>query len=149
MLDLLIAGATVVDGSGQPASRQDVGVRSGRVVQVGAVDESARATLSAEGLVLAPGFIDPHTHYDAQLFWDPSADPSSHHGVTTIVGGNCGFGLAPLRSQDRDYTQKMMAVVEGMSVDALDQGVPWTWSTFEEYLESLEGRLAVNAGFMV
>lgn len=155
MLDHLIKGATVVDGTGAPAYVADVGVRDGRIAVVGrpgAVAEEARTSEDAEGLVLAPGFVDPHTHYDAQLFWDPYATPSLNHGVTTVAGGNCGFTLAPLhpdRPEDADYTRRMMSKVEGMSLVALEEGAPWTWSGFGEYLDALEGKIAVNAGFMV
>ncbi|GAA0443381.1 D-aminoacylase [Streptomyces olivaceiscleroticus] len=155
MLDHLIKGATVVDGTGAPAYPADLGIRDGRIAVVadpGTVAEPARTSEDAQGLVLAPGFVDPHTHYDAQLFWDPYATPSMHHGVTTVVGGNCGFTLAPLnprRPEDADYTRRMMSKVEGMSLVALEQGAPWNWHTFGDYLDALEGRTAVNAGFMV
>lgn len=155
MLDHLIRRATVVDGTGGPAYTADVGIRGGRIVVVaepGAVTEEAVTSEDADRLVLAPGFVDPHTHYDAQLFWDPYATPSMNHGVTTVAGGNCGFTLAPLhpdRPEDADYTRRMMSRVEGMALAALEEGVDWTWSTFREYLDALEGRIAVNAGFMV
>ncbi|MFI7088038.1 amidohydrolase family protein [Streptomyces anulatus] len=155
MLDHLIRRATVVDGTGGPAYTADVGIRGGRIVVVaepGAVTEETITSEDADGLVLAPGFVDPHTHYDAQLFWDPYATPSMNHGVTTVAGGNCGFTLAPLhpdRPEDADYTRRMMSRVEGMALAALEEGVDWTWSTFREYLDALEGRIAVNAGFMV
>ncbi|MFI9616940.1 amidohydrolase family protein [Streptomyces sp. NPDC052023] len=152
MLDHVIKGASVVDGTGAPARTADVGIKDGRIVAVGHVTEKARGTEDAAGLVLAPGFVDPHTHYDAQLFWDPYATPSLHHGVTTVAGGNCGFTLAPLhpdRPEDADYTRRMMSKVEGMSLVALEEGAPWNWHGFGEYLDALEGRIAVNAGFMV
>ncbi|KOU53814.1 N-acyl-D-amino-acid deacylase family protein [Streptomyces sp. NPDC054949] len=155
MLDHLIKGATVVDGTGAPAFIADVGTRDGRIAVIappGTVTEEARTGEDATGLVLTPGFIDPHTHYDAQLFWDPYATPSMNHGVTTVAGGNCGFTLAPLhpdRPEDADYTRRMMSKVEGMALKALEEGVDWTWSSFGEYLDALEGRIAVNAGFMV
>ncbi|MDT9692629.1 D-aminoacylase [Streptomyces sp. P9(2023)] len=153
MLDHLIKGATVVDGTGTPARIADVGIRDGRIVlaEAGTLTE-ARTTEDATGLVLAPGFVDPHTHYDAQLFWDPFATPSMNHGVTTVAGGNCGFTLAPLhpdRPEDADYTRRMMSKVEGMALKALEEGVDWGWSSFGQYLDALEGRIAVNAGFMV
>ncbi|MER5441907.1 D-aminoacylase [Streptomyces sp. NPDC002790] len=155
MLDHLIKGATVVDGTGGAAFVADVGIRDGRiavVAEVGKVGEEARSSEDASGLVLAPGFVDPHTHYDAQLFWDPYATPSLNHGVTTVAGGNCGFTLAPLNPAqpgDADYTRRMMSRVEGMSLVALEEGAPWTWNSFGEYLGALDGRIAVNAGFMV
>ncbi|KAK1186066.1 D-aminoacylase [Streptomyces sp. NBS 14/10] len=155
MLDHLIRAATVVDGTGAPAHVADVGLRDGRIAVIaepGTVTEQARSVEDATGLVLAPGFVDPHTHYDAQLFWDPYATPSLNHGVTTVAGGNCGFTLAPLnpeRPEDADYTRRMMSKVEGMSLVALEEGAPWNWHTFGEYLDALDGRIAVNAGFMV
>ncbi|MFD7942704.1 amidohydrolase family protein [Streptomyces sp. NPDC059744] len=155
MLDHLIRGATVVDGTGAPSYVADLGVRDGRIAVIaepGTLTEEAVTSEDATGLVLAPGFVDPHTHYDAQLFWDPYATPSMNHGVTTVAGGNCGFTLAPLhpdRPDDADYTRRMMSKVEGMALKALEEGVDWSWSTFREYLDALEGRIAVNAGFMV
>ncbi|MER5546878.1 D-aminoacylase [Streptomyces sp. NPDC002589] len=152
MLDHLIKGVTVVDGTGAPAYVADVGIHNGRIAVIGTVTEDARTTEDARGLVLAPGFVDPHTHYDAQLFWDPYATPSLHHGVTTVAGGNCGFTLAPLnpsRPDDADYTRRMMSKVEGMSLVALEEGAPWSWNSFGDYLDALDGRIAVNAGFMV
>ncbi|MGW0943965.1 N-acyl-D-amino-acid deacylase family protein [Streptomyces sp. NPDC002623] len=152
MLDHVIKGATVVDGTGAPAFVADVGIRDGRIAVVGSVTEESRTAEDAAGLVLAPGFVDPHTHYDAQLFWDPYATPSLNHGVTTVAAGNCGFTLAPLnpaRPEDADYTRRMMSKVEGMSLVALEEGAPWSWQGFGEYLDALEGRIAVNAGFMV
>ncbi|MEU0165031.1 D-aminoacylase [Streptomyces iakyrus] len=152
MLDHVIKGATVVDGSGGAGYTADVGIRDGRIAVIGRVTEESRTAEDARGLVLTPGFVDPHTHYDAQLFWDPYATPSLNHGVTTVAGGNCGFTLAPLhpdRPEDADYTRRMMSRVEGMALVALEEGAPWNWHSFGEYLDALEGRIAVNAGFMV
>lgn len=150
MLDYLITGGTVVDGSGADPVTADVAVSDGRIVAVGPVPDEARETFDATGLVVAPGFIDNHTHYDAQLFWDPMLTPSNVHGVTTVLGGNCGFTLAPLRPEDADYVRRMMQKVEGMPLEALEAGVPWEWKTFGEYLDAVERHgLAVNAGFLV
>jgi N-acyl-D-aspartate/D-glutamate deacylase len=149
MLDFLIKGGTVVDGTGAPGVVADVGIRDGRIVAVGAVDEQAAKVVDATGLVVCPGFVDPHTHYDAQLFWDPYATPSNLHGVTSIVAGNCGFTIAPLAPENADYLLNMMVKVEGMPKAALVAGVPWDWRTFAEYLDGLDGRLGVNAAFLV
>ena len=149
MLDYVIRNGLVVDGTGAPGRTADVGVRDGRIVAVGEVAEEGATELDAEGLVVAPGIIDPHTHYDAQLFWDATASPSNLHGVTTVIGGNCGFTLAPIKAADHDYIRRMMAKVEGMPLVALEDGLPWDWTTFGDYLGKLEGNLGVNAGFLV
>lgn len=148
--DFIFRGGSVVDGTGSPARSADVGVKDGRIVAVGdiAPDATAGEQIDIAGRVLAPGIIDPHCHYDAQLLWDPLATPSNFHGVTTIVNGNCGFGLAPLTPGDGDYLRRMMARVEGMPLPALEQGVDWNWESFPEYLDRLEGTIGVNAAFM-
>jgi N-acyl-D-aspartate/D-glutamate deacylase len=149
MLDIVIRGGQLVDGTGAPARQGDVGIHDGRIVAVGEVEDTAKREIDAGGLIVTPGFVDPHTHYDAQLFWDPLASPSNVHGVTSVIGGNCGFTLAPVHSEDADYLRRMMAQVEGMPLAALEQGVPWSWETFSEYLGALEGNVGVNAGFLV
>jgi N-acyl-D-aspartate/D-glutamate deacylase len=149
MLDLVIRGADVVDGTGAPRRRADIGVRDGRVVAIGAVDEDATTVIDADGLVVAPGFIDIHTHYDAQVLWDPALTPSPLHGVTTVVGGNCGFTIAPVEPSETDYLTRMLARVEGMPLESLVASVPYDWRTFAEYLDRIDGTTAVNAGFLV
>jgi N-acyl-D-aspartate/D-glutamate deacylase len=148
MLDLKIVNGTVVDGTGAPGYRGDIGVRDGRIVALGKIDEDARETIDASGKTVAPGFVDIHTHYDAQGFWDSTLSPSCYHGVTTIVGGNCGFSIAPLTPEAGDYLMPMLARVEGMPLDVLKAGVPWNWRSFGDFLGKLENKLAINAGFM-
>ena len=151
MIDLLITGGTVVDGTGGDPYIDDVGIDGGRIVALGHVEASARRTIDAAGLHVAPGFVDLHTHYDAQVFWDPALTPSCFHGVTTVFAGNCGFSIAPFRADDGDYLMRMLARVEGIPVAALEAGVPWgSWSTTAEYLAAVaSGGLALNMGFLV
>ncbi len=149
MFDLIIRNGTVVDGTGTPGRRADVGIKDGHIAAIGDFDDNATRTIDADGKVVAPGFVDIHTHYDAQAFWDTTLSPSPLHGVTTVIGGNCGFTIAPLGPEHADYLLHMLARVEGMPVGALQEGVPWNWRSFGEYLGKIDGTLAPNAGFLV
>ncbi|MBH81531.1 MAG: aminoacylase [Gammaproteobacteria bacterium] len=148
MLDLVIKNGRLVDGTGAPAVAGDIGIANGRIAKIGQVSEPAQETLDAAGCVVAPGFVDVHTHYDAQVFWDPALSPSCFHGVTTVFGGHCGFSIAPLNDEAAPYLLRMLARVEGMPEVSLEQGVPWDWQSFGDYLGKLDGNLGVNAGFM-
>jgi N-acyl-D-aspartate/D-glutamate deacylase len=150
MLDVLIRNGSVVDGTGAAARPADVGVRDGRIVELGRTDESARRTIDADGLTVLPGFVDLHAHYDAQVFWDQSLSPSPLHGVTTVVGGNCGLTLAPVEAGDEDFLTRLLARVEAIPVEALTAGVAFRWNTFAEFLDVVESLpLGLNIGFMV
>src|SRR5829696_238573 len=147
--DLLIRGGLLVDGSSMPGVRADVGVKDGRIVELGRLKGSAARTIDATGLVVAPGFVDHHTHLDAQLFWDPYGTSEPQHGVTSVVMGNCALALAPTIEADHDALVGSFVRVEAMPRKALELGVPWGWHTYEEYLDALEGRLGINAGGLV
>ena len=150
VLDLVIRGGTVVDGSGLPAYGADVGIAGDRIVAVGRLaGEMASRTIDADGCVVAPGFIDIHTHYDAQLHFEPTASPSSWHGVTTVITGNCGFSLFPARGSDIGWLCEMLSRVEGMSSATLAAGVSFAGGGFDEFAGGLEGRIGVNAGLQV
>ena len=148
-LDVVLRGAQIVDGTGSARYRGDVGVRDGRIVLGDAAGDAAAHVIDADGLVVAPGFVDIHTHYDAQILWDPYCSPSPLHGVTTVIGGNCGFTIAPLAEEHVDYVMRMMATVEGMPLDALQAGPAWDWNSFGEWLDRIDGHVGVNAGFLV
>lgn len=151
--DLVVRGGRVVDGSGVPAYIADVAVRAGRVVRVGKVADTdlaaAGRVIDADGLHVLPGFIDIHTHYDAQLHFEPTASPASWHGVTTVVMGNCGFTVAPARDGDAAWLLEMLSRVEGMSADALQAGVDFRGGSFGDFLDNLDGRIGVNAAAYV
>ena len=136
--DLVIRNALIVDGTGAKPTHGDLAVTSGRIMAIERGLGHARETIDAEGLALAPGIIDGHTHYDAQITWDPFVDPSPALGVTTVVIGNCGFTIAPCRPADRDLTMRNLTHVEGMSLDALRAGIRWEFETFPQYLAMLE-----------
>src|SRR5207245_8934652 len=152
--DLLIKNGTVVDGMRLPAYRSDIGIRNGRIVAIGNLRESAKRTLDATGHIVAPGFIDVHTHYDAALSggtkWDPYASLSGWHGVTTVAIGNCGFGFAPVKPEDRDRAMRRMERTESIPLSCMQAGMRWDWETFPEFLNSLDrGGLGVNAASLV
>ena len=149
MFDVVIRNGLVVDGTGSPGQTADVAIRDGRIVAIGEVSDNGNHEIDAEGLVVAPGFVDVHTHFDAQVFWDTTLSPSPLHGVTTVISGNCGFTIAPLEPEHGDYMMRMLARVEGMPLASLQQGVPWNWRTFGEYLDAIDGSLMPNAGFLV
>jgi N-acyl-D-aspartate/D-glutamate deacylase len=149
-LDLVIRNGMLVDGTGAPRRRADVGVRDGRIVAVGDVTDPAREKVDADGLVVCPGFVDPHTHYDAQISWDPLLHSSSEHGVTTVVLGNCGVGVAPCRPADHERVIEDLINVEGMSKSVLQAGIRWGWDTYADYLAAARAQpCAINRAFLV
>ncbi len=148
-LDTIIRGGHIVDGNGTERRRGDVGIANGRIVEIGEIGGTADVVIDAGDRIVAPGFVDVHTHLDVQGFWDPTLSPSPLHGVTTAFGGNCGFSVAPLTAHAGDYLMRMLARVEGMPLASLQQGVPWDWQSTGEFLDRLEGRLSINTGFMV
>jgi N-acyl-D-amino-acid deacylase len=147
--DILIRNGTVIDGTGAPARRADVGITDGRIVEVGEVEGGARRTIDADGLVVAPGFIDPHTHYDAQICWDGATTPSSWHGVTSVVMGNCGVGIAPCRLGAREIAMRDLVNVEAIPFEVLNAGITWDWESFPEYMDAAARRKpALNLAFL-
>jgi N-acyl-D-aspartate/D-glutamate deacylase len=149
VLDLILRDARIIDGTGAVRRSGDIGVRDGRIVSLEATDESASRTIDVGGRIVAPGFIDVHTHYDAQVAWDPSLTPSCLHGVTSVIAGNCGFSVAPLSAAAADYLMRMLSRVEGMPLSSLSTAVAWDWETTADYFARLEGTIALNIGFMV
>ncbi|HEY3909105.1 MAG TPA: amidohydrolase family protein [Stellaceae bacterium] len=149
-LDLLIKNGTVVDGSGMPRYRADVGIKGGRIVEIGRIRAAAERAIDADGLIVAPGFIDGHTHMDAQIAWDPLGSCSCWHGVTSVVMGNCGFALAPCKPADREWYARCLTAVEDIPTEAMLAGIEWNWETFPEYLANVE-RLpkAINYGMYI
>ncbi|HUK82510.1 MAG TPA: amidohydrolase family protein, partial [Verrucomicrobiae bacterium] len=150
--DLKITGGTIIDGTGAPGQVGDVGIRAGRVAALGTAAGDAAATIDAAGRVVAPGFVDVHTHYDAQVMWDRMLSISPWHGVTTVVIGNCGFGVAPTHPHHRQLILRTLEKVEGMSLDALEAGIgaDWPFETFPEYLDAVERRgTAINVAALI
>lgn len=147
--DLLIKNGTVVDGTGGKPRRADVAIAAGKVAEIGKVVEGAKKVIDASDLIVAPGFIDPHTHYDAQICWDPYITSSSWHGVTTVVMGNCGVGIAPCKPSAREIAAWDLVNVEAIPFDVLTKGITWEWETFPEYLNAAERRgSGINLGFL-
>ena len=149
MYDLLVKGGRIYDGSAMPSYYGDVGISGGKIVEIGRLHGDAKRTLNVDGLAVAPGFIDPHTHLDAQLFWDPLGASSCFHGVTSVVVGNCGLSLAPTKPEDRDAVIKSFVRVEAISRRVLEEGIQWRWESTSEYLDALGARLGINAAALV
>src|ERR687895_950934 len=149
MYDLVLKGGRIYDGSGMPSFNGDIAVAAGKIVEIGRLNGSAKRTLDVDGLAVAPGFIDPHTHLDAQLLWDPLGTSSCYHGVTTVVIGNCGLSLAPAKPEDREAVIKSFVRVEAISRRVLEEGVQWKWTSTPEYLAALSSRLGINAAALV
>lgn len=149
MLDLIIRNGTIVDGTGMPGYIGDLGVKDGRIVATGHISEDAEREIPATGLIVSPGFIDPHTHFDAQLLWDGRAKPAIEHGITTIVPGNCSLSLAPLKAEHRMKLVGMFNQIEEMPIKAFEEGVEWNWETFEEFVTRIKKDLTINVAPLV
>ena len=147
--DLVIKNGRIIDGSGRPAFHGDVGVERGKIVELGRLDGPARRTIEADGRVIAPGFVDNHCHYDAQVLWDPLCTFSSHHGATSVIIGNCSLALAPVKPDEREKLAGMLSYVEAIPMDVLQAGVPWNWESFPDYMRAIGQRLGVNVGTLV
>ncbi len=147
--DLLIKNGMVVDGTGAPARQADVAITGGTIAEIGRVSGGAATVIDADGLVVAPGFIDPHTHYDAQICWDGAVTPSSWHGVTSVIMGNCGVGIAPCKPKAREIAMRDLVNVEAIPFDVLNMGITWDWETFPEFIEAAARRNpSLNLGFL-
>jgi len=147
--DLLITNGTVVDGNGGPRFKADVAVQNGRITALGKVDGSAAAVIDAAGKIVCPGFVDPHTHYDAQITWDRLLSSSAEHGVTTVMMGNCGVGIAPCRPSDRELLADDLVTVEGIDKEVLVEGIEWEWESFPEYMDAAQRRgSGINLAFL-
>ncbi|HIP04356.1 MAG TPA: amidohydrolase [Gammaproteobacteria bacterium] len=147
--DVLIKNGTLIDGTGSPARHGSIAITNGQIAEVGDIDGGATQIIDADGAVVAPGFIDPHTHYDAQICWDGAVTPSSWHGVTSVVVGNCGVGIAPCRPESRDIAMRDLVNVEAIPYDVLEEGITWDWETFPEYMNAAERRApTLNLAFL-
>ncbi len=147
--DLVIKNGLVIDGTGAPARRADVALAGGRIAAIGTIADGAKRTIDAAGLAVAPGFIDPHTHYDAQICWDGALTPSSWHGVTSVVMGNCGVGIAPCRPATREIAMRDLVNVEAIPFEVLEQGITWDWESFPQYMDAAARRKpALNLAFL-
>src|SRR2546426_5727962 len=147
--DLLIKNGRIIDGSGRPAFHGDVGVAQGKIVELGGLSGSARQVIEADGRAVAPGFVDNHCHYDAQVLWDPLCTFSCDHGATTVIIGNCSLALAPVRAEAREKLAGMLSYVEAIPMDVLQAGVPWSWERFPEYMKAIGHQHGVNVGTLV
>ena len=147
--DLVIKNGKIIDGSGLPGFYGDVAVSGGRIVEIGRVNGEARRVIEADGLVVAPGIIDNHTHYDAQVTWDPLCTYSCYHGVTTVVIGNCSLAMAPAHKEDRDNLAGVLSHVEAIPLEAIQAGVQWSWETIPQYLDALDQRLGLNVASLI
>src|SRR5918999_1721693 len=149
MYDLVLKGGRIYDGSGMPRFNGDIAVAAGKIVEIGRLNGSAKRTLDVDGLAVAPGFIDPHTHLDAQLLWDPLGTSSCFHGVTSVVVGNCGLSLAPAKPEDREAVIKSFVRVEAISRRVLEEGFQWKWTSTGEYLDVLGARIGINVAALI
>ena len=149
MYDLLVKNGIIIDGTGLPAYRADVGVSGGVIVEIGELNTSGKRVIDAEGLIVSPGFIDPHTHYDAQICWDTLVTPSSWHGVTSVVLGNCGVGIAPCHSDAREVAMRDLENVEAIPFEVLEKGITWDWESFPEFMDFAQRqKIGVNTAFL-
>ncbi len=146
--DLLLKNGTVIDGSGMPAFHGDVAVKNGKIVEVGKLSGSATRVIDVEGLVISPGFVDNHCHYDAQVLWDPLCSFSCYHGATTVIFGNCSLALAPVRPGTEERVAEFLSYVEAIPMDVL-KTIDYSWESIPEYMDTLDQRLGVNAGNLI
>ena len=140
MLDLKITGGTIIDGAGREPYSADIGIKDGKIAEIGSITDAAQQTINADGAIVTPGFVDIHTHYDGQITWDETLSPSIYHGVTTVVMGNCGVGFAPLRQGEEERLVNLMEGVEDIPGAALTEGVRWGWTSFPEFMNALDAR---------